>query len=185
MTAQTHKYQIKISLRGAKPPIWRRLWVSRDTTLGQLHEVIQMAMGWYDCHLHHFDVNGEYYSAPEQELGPDVADEDEVTLATVLREPKQRIGYEYDFGDGWLHDIVLEKILPQEGQEPLPVCVKGKRACPPEDCGGIWGYGELLEILSDPKHEQYEDMREWMGDEDFDPEAFCVDAVNRKLAAYG
>lgn len=111
-------------------------------------------------------------------------DEEDVRLADVLREPKQRIQYEYDFGDGWVHEIMLEKILPREKQELLPVCVKGKRACPPEDCGGVWGYEALLKVLSDPKHEQYEDMQEWVGDDDFDPEAFCPDSANQRLAAY-
>ncbi|MEL6722563.1 MAG: plasmid pRiA4b ORF-3 family protein [Pseudomonadota bacterium] len=182
MAKQAKKYQIKINLQGAKPPIWRRLWVAPDMTLGQLHDVIQTAMGWHDCHLHQFDVYGEYYSAPDQELGPDVSDEEDITLAAALQEPKQRITYEYDFGDGWVHEILLEKVLPREKQETLPICVKGKRACPPEDCGGVWGYGGLLEVLADPQHEQYEDMLEWVGD--FDPEAFCVDSVNQKLAAY-
>ncbi len=185
MGKKTKKYQIKINLQGAQPPIWRRLWVSPDMTLGQLHHVIQTAMGWYDCHLHHFVVHGEYYSDPEQELGPDVSDEGDVTLAVALREPKQRIVYEYDFGDGWIHDIILEDVLPQVTREPLPFCVTGRRACPPEDCGGTWGYSELLQILSDPKHQQYQEMREWLDvDDDFDPGAFCKDVVNQKLAAY-
>lgn len=172
-------YQLKVTLKGLRPPIWRRLQVPSDFTLGQLHDVLQIAMGWTDSHLHQFIIGRTYYSQPDYEL-EGVEDENKVRLDRVARAEKAKFVYEYDFGDSWQHDIVVEKILPREEGVRYPICIAGKRAGPPEDCGGIWGYADLLEIIQDPEHEEYEDMMEWLGGE-LDPEAFDLEEVNRKL----
>ncbi len=171
-------YQLKITLDGSKPPIWRRVEVADTITLAKLHTIVQAAMGWYDSHLHQFSVGAEYYGVPHPEM--DVRDERRLKLNQALTAPQQKIRYEYDFGDSWLHDIVLEKVLDPEPGVSYPRCTAGKRACPPEDCGGVWGYAELLETISDPQHPEHEEMREWL-DEDFDPEAFDLDEVNAAL----
>ena len=176
-------YQIKISLIGAKPPIWRTILVPSDLRLDAFHDVIQIAMGWRDCHLHQFIENNVFYGIPDDEFGMEIEDEAKFKLFHLLKKEKDTIKYEYDFGDSWEHKILLEKILPDDGKTVLPVCIKGKRACPPEDCGGIWGYEELLETISNPKHPDHEDMLEWLGGE-FDPEEFDLEEINGDLAKY-
>lgn len=173
-------YQIKVTLKNIRPPIWRRLEVTNTTTLKQLHDIIQIAMGWEDFHLHQFTVGNTYYGKPDRSSPfDDTKDERKVKLSKVLPKENSKITYEYDFGDSWEHEILLEKILPVEEKE-YPVCVKGKRACPPEDVGGVWGYADMLEAVQDPDHPEHEDMREWLGD-DFDPEAFDPEDVNDQL----
>ena len=176
-------YQIKISLIGVKPPIWRTVLVPGDLGLGAFHEVIQVAMGWTDSHLHQFIANKKFYGVPDDDFELEMEDETKYKLAQLLKKEKDSIIYEYDFGDSWEHKILLEKILPDDGKTVLPVCIKGKRACPPEDCGGIWGYEELLETISDPKHPDHEDMLEWVGG-GFDPEEFDLEEINEDLAEY-
>ncbi len=168
-------YQLKVSLRNAKPPIWRRLEVSSDTSFYLLHCIIQGAMGWDNSHLHQFVKDRELYGITSDEDFFDVHDEREIKLSDLLHREKEWIQYEYDFGDGWEHRVELEKILPPEAGVKYPRIVKGKNACPPEDCGGIWGYMALVEILKNPKHEDHKNMLEWMGldsGSDFDPTAF-------------
>jgi len=180
-------YQVKVTLRNAKPPIWRRILVSPTIHLGQLHAIIQIAMGWEGYHLHQFIAGRSFYGPREDEFGSrlnwDMEDETQYKLSRFLKKEKDSLQYEYDFGDGWEHKIVLEKKLPDDGSVTGATCIKGKRACPPEDCGGIWGYQNLLEIRQDPSHPEYEEMLEWLG-EDFDPEAFELQAVNLKLVQY-
>jgi hypothetical protein len=171
-------YQLKVTLRGSKPAIWRRVEVADSVTLAKLHSILQTAMGWYDSHLHQFVVGDAYYGVPHPDM--DVRDERRFKLNQALTAPKQKIVYEYDFGDSWEHEIVLEKVLAPEPGATYPRCTDGKRACPPEDCGGIWGYAELLEAISDPEHPEHEEMSEWLA-EDFDPEAFDLDEVNVQL----
>jgi hypothetical protein len=178
-------YQIKITLIGSKPPIWRTVLVPDDIKLGAFHEVIQTVMGWTESHLHQFIANKQFYGMIDDDLdmGMDVEDETKYKLSQLLTKEKDSLVYEYDFGDSWEHKILLEKILPFDAKTVLPVCLKGKRACPPEDCGGIWGYGDLLITISDPKHPEYEEMMEWLGGE-FDPEAFDLEEINENLAEY-
>lgn len=174
-------YQLKVTLKGSKPPIWRRIQVRSDTKLPQLHEILQIAMGWMDSHLHQFIAGRTFYGVPDPEFGLDgMEDESKIRLDRLLAFEKDKIVYEYDFGDGWEHDILLEKILEPDAAVHYPVCMTGKRACPPEDCGGVWGYANLLETLNDPQHEEYEDMLGWVGGE-FDPAAFDLDEVNEAL----
>ena len=173
-------YQIKITLRDSKPPIWRRLDVPDTMTLAQLHHVIQAAMGWADYHLHQFTVNGVEYGVPHPDDWNEVRNEKSVKLSQFVTGPKFKFTYEYDFGDSWEHIILVEKVLPPEPGVDYPRCITGKRACPPEDCGGVWGYASFLEAISDPDHPEHEELLEWVGGE-FDPEAFDCAVVNEAL----
>jgi hypothetical protein len=173
-------YQLKVTLKGTKPPIWRRIQVTGDTSLLKLHQILQIVMGWYDSHLHQFIVGGTYYGIPDPDFPYDIKSEKRATLSHVVSQEKAKFIYEYDFGDSWEHEIVVEKILQPEAGTHYPVCLAGKRAGPPEDCGGVWGYYEFLEALHNSKHPEHEEMREWIGGE-FDPDAFEVDEINRAL----
>jgi hypothetical protein len=177
-------YQLKISLKGAKPPIWRRLLIADSVSLPKLHQAIQIAMGWTDSHLHQFVVGGICYGMPDPDWGDmETLDETRYKLNQIMRAEKDSIIYEYDFGDGWEHKITLEKILPFDQKTRLPQCVKGKGACPPEDVGGIWGYYDFLEAIADPSHPEHEDFKEWVGG-DFDAQAFDIDETNSLLSEY-
>jgi hypothetical protein len=177
--------QLKITLKYIRPPIWRRVQVRADVTLAKLHEIIQIAMGWYDSHLHQFRVGKVYYGTPHidefSELN--LKDDSKTQLGRVLTRPKQKIIYEYDFGDGWEHEILLEKSLPPEPGIRYPRCLAGARACPPEDCGGVGGYANFLEAIGDPNHEEHDEYLEWIGGE-FDPEEFELDEVDAGLRQF-
>jgi len=165
-----------------KPPVWRRIAVPAGLTLDLLHEVIQEVMGWEDGHMHVFSTPSRDYGMPDSELG--YADERKVTLGQVLARPGASMRYTYDFGDDWEHDIVLEKILSPDTATGLS-CLAGKGACPPEDCGGAWGYASLKEALADPGHEEHKDLLDWLGLDsaaDFDPARFRLDEVNARLS---
>lgn len=172
-------YQLKITLRELDPPVWRRLLVPADTTLGDLNFILQAAMGWTNSHLHQFTIADVDYSDPRFELD-DAEDEFGATLAEVAPREQLRFMFRYDFGDGWDHEVAIEKILPPETGKRLPCCVAGERACPPEDCGGVWGYQEFLKAIRDPKHEEHDAMLEWFGGA-FDPDAFDVATLNKRL----
>ena len=178
-------YQIKVTLLGTDPPIWRRLLVPADLTLEQLHDVLQLAMGWEDCHMHEFRIGQQRFGEPdpmERDFGgARTASERTARLFHVLGRAGAKAVYTYDFGDSWEHRIVVEKRLVQEPGRTYPTCLAGERHGPPEDCGGIPGFYNLLEAISDPEHEQHEELLGWLGD-DFDPEAFSVDEVNRRFA---
>jgi hypothetical protein len=171
-------FQIKITLKHIRPQIWRRIQVPADIKLGRLHDIIQAVMGWEDCHLHQFIRGRDRYGNPDPEFPDGTISEKNIRLDKIAK-PGDTFIYEYDFGDSWQHEIKIEKILPPEDQR-YPVCLAGKRACPPEDCGGFPGYLHLLEALSDPGHEEHEDMRDWIGG-DFDPEAFDLVETNKAL----
>ena len=173
-------YQIKVTLRDSKPPIWRRLLVSGKATLFDLHKIIQVAMGWTNSHLHQFIVAGEYYSIPSEEDWEPVIDERKYRLAEIAPTEKSKFIYKYDFGDSWEHKVVVEKILPFDIKTEYPYCKEGKRACPPEDVGGVWGFEEFLEAMKDPKHEEHESYVEWWGGQ-YDPEAIDLDEINQVL----
>jgi hypothetical protein len=177
-------YQIKVTLMGTDPKIWRRLLVPADLTLERLHDVLQIAMGWEDCHLHEFRIGKQRFGTPDAMDdalgGPRAASERTARLFQVLGRARAKAAYTYDFGDTWEHQIVVEKLLPVEPGLAYPRCVAGERHGPPEDCGGTWGYHNLLEAISDPEHDDHEEMLEWLG-EGFDPEAFSVDEVNQQL----
>lgn len=154
-----------------------------NLTLYQLNQVIQISMGWTNSHLHLFDVDGGLYSLPEFELddwNEPVSNERRVRLSAFDWKPKKQIRYDYDFGDCWRHEVVLEKLLPIEEEIRYPKCIDGARACPPEDVGGLPGYGYFLEAISDPMNEEHESMLTWVGGS-FRPEFFSRDEVNAGL----
>lgn len=173
-------YQLKVTLRDSKPPIWRRIQVTSDIRLSTLHQVLQVVMGWEDAHLHQFIAHGFYYGTPHPDFGFEVKNEQHASLQQVVSRAKDKLIYEYDFGDSWEHELLVEKILPLEEGKHYPVCLTGKRACPPEDCGGIWGYTSLLDAIHDPEHPEHEERVEWVGST-FDPDIFDLDEVNREL----
>jgi hypothetical protein len=179
---QSKIYQLKMTLKYIRPPIWRRMEVPAEVTLAELHLILQVAMGWTNSHLHQFKVGKMYYGEPSidefSELN--LKDESKARLQKVLSKPKQKMIYEYDFGDGWKHDLVLEKILQPSPGVRYPRCLAGARACPPEDCGGVHGYANFLEAISDPEHEEHDEYLDWIGGE-FDPENFDVAKFDKAL----
>lgn len=175
-------YQLKITLQEITPPIWRRIQIPADCTLRELHEVIQTVFGWLDYHLHLFEVKGVQYGEPDPEFDdePPIHRDARTKVRTVLARLGATMVYEYDFGDCWKHDILLEGMFLAEPGVRYPRCIGGARSTPPEDCGGVAGYQSLLDILQDPDDEEYDDMRQWAG-EGFDPEAFDPEAINWAL----
>jgi hypothetical protein len=180
-------YCLKISLKSSKPPIWRRVEVYSCTTLTDLHRIIQISMGWEFSHLWEFKKGCARYGDLQYEDEEDgffstnpLIDSNQVRICDVLSKVKEKVIYQYDFGDCWDHEIVLEKRFPPEPDVFYPRCVNGKMACPPEDCGGLPGYYNNLDILDDPKSDEYEDVRTWMG-EKFDPNHFDREKVNKTL----
>jgi hypothetical protein len=174
-------YQLRIVLLGAEPSIWRTLQVPGRANLGWLHAVLQIAMGWTNSHLHHFLARNARYSDPrgnEDTAFGEAPDQDEAkaTLQQIAAKEGVQFGYEYDFGDSWEHEITVQKILPA-ASGTTALCLDGSRACPPEDCGGIWGYEELLKALKNPKHPEHKSMKEWVG-RGFDPDGFDKVKVN-------
>lgn len=185
-------YQLKITLKRTKPPIWRRIQVPEDYTFEDLHLAIQEAMGWWNTHLHQFKIVNPKTGVKDTIGKPDDSGfsfveynpvlESEAKIADYFVDPKNKALYEYDFGDGWDHDVVLEKILPAVSGSTYPQCLAGKRACPPENCGGTDGYEELLQILADPNHSEYEERLDWITnecakDDPFDPSKFDPKSV--------
>jgi hypothetical protein len=176
-------HRLKITLRGMRPPIWRRIEVPSDVTLFELSAVLDAAMGWLGGHLHAYDADGVIYQLPDgfdSPFGRRAVDERKARLGKVLSTAGAKMTFDYDFGDGWQHDVIVEAIGPVEPNVTYPRCVTGRRACPPEDCGGAWGYGELLEILADPNHPEHAERLEWCGGA-FDPDDFDVDATTTAM----
>ena len=177
--------QIKIKLLGvSKPPVWRRVQLRDDTPLDQLHEIIQAALGWQNCHMHVFSIGEEEFGDPDPNLELNFSDERQVTL-DELTDIGARFRYTYDFGDDWQHEILIEDLLDADPDTRYPVLIGAKGACPPEDCGGPWGYTNLREILADPRHDEHQQMLEWLGFEhasEFDPTAVATEQINYALA---
>lgn len=177
-------YRFKITLRNTKPPIWRRI-ETHDATIEQFHELIQTAMGWTNSHLHEFDVDGTHYTHPGflqdqfDDFGAVSYAEHRITDLSARYGEKLQMRYMYDFGDGWEHDIKLEEVFPAEPKAKYPRCVAGKLACPPEDVGGVWGFYEFVEAVSDPKHDRHEELVEWYGP--FDPNEFSLDETTERM----
>jgi hypothetical protein len=185
MTARSLRsiYQLKITLKGIQPSIWRRLLIANTDSLADVHVAIQITMGWTNSHLHEFSQGRERYGMPDEDFPSDVRDEADYRLDQILKKEKDKLHYVYDFGDYWEHEVVLEKILAFEPGAVLPVCLKGSRACPPEDVGGIPGYAMFLEAISDPTHPEYEETLEWI-DGGFDSEHFDLAQTNDLLREY-
>jgi hypothetical protein len=179
--AASRVLQLKVTLRGTKPPIWRRLLVAANTTLFDLHRILQAAMGWHDGHQHDFEHDGEVYGESDLEWGMVRKSEQKTKVGTLLKVPGDRMLYCYDFGDGWLHTILVEEVLPIEKGRSYPCVLKGRRACPQEDSGGPWGHQRNVEILRDPSHPEYAEIVEWLAP-GYDPEHFDLGFANAKLA---
>lgn len=176
-------YQFKVTLLDIKPAIWRRIQVP-DCTLGNLHEYIQAVFGWWNYHLHQFDIDGERYGPPApdgMDFGLEMIDETDIPLSKLIPKSgrKSRWVYEYDFGDGWRHEVLFEGFVPVDQKAKYPQCIEGARACPPEDCGGPWGYADYLAAIADPQHERHEELLEWRGP--FDPEAFDAKKATKEM----
>lgn len=177
-------YQLRIALPYIAPAIWRRLEVRGTMTFGDLHDAIQTAMGWEDCHLWAFYVGKTEVSPASEQFDfpgvPRAQPADGTTLDQMLAGQRMKFRYVYDMGDSWLHEIKVEKVFAPELDTAYPRCTGGARTCPPEDSGGIPGYSRLLEAIGNAKHPEHEEMLDWVGEE-WDPEAFNIDAVNARL----
>jgi hypothetical protein len=183
---KTMAMTLKISLSGISPPIWRRIIVTNDIFLEDLHLMIQAAMGWQNYHLHEFEINGTRFAPPDPEddsFGYESVDSAGIRLRDLFLLDGTKFHYKYDFGDNWDHIITVEKIETARSDIEYPTCIKGKRNVPPEDCGGAPGYFNLLEILTDPENPEHAEMKEWVG-EDYDPEFFSVEECNRQIKNY-
>lgn len=178
-------FLLRVSLIGVKPAIWRRLLVPKDVLLPQLHPILQVAIGWTNSHLHRFMLGDVAFAEPsEEDELPGPIDYRRITLNQIALRRGSTCVYEYDFGDGWEHLIEVEEELPAKAVRiVVPACVAGERACPPEDCGGPYGYAELLKALRRPRHPEHESALEWAG-RGFDPEAFDIVRVNDALARF-
>jgi len=179
---ETTLFQLKVTLKNIKPPIWRRFLVGEDITLYRLYIILIEIMGWGGGHLHSFTINGKYYGTPDPEYDSfhETINEKRVKLKDVIDRERQKFSFEYDFGDGWQHEILVGKILPYEKHINDPICVKGARACPPDDCGGPNGYMDFLEAIQNPKHREHKTLLEWAGGS-FNPEEFDVKEVSEAL----
>lgn len=178
-------YQLKITLKYSKPPIWRRLLVPSNVSLGELGRIIRIAFDWGSSHLYEFTIKNEFYGPRRRdgfEIGftRKVNDEDKVRLGDIIPRRRMKFLYTYDFGDNWEHEILVEKISSPELGQYYPVCIKGKRASPIEDSGGMWGHKGKLAIMNDPKHPEYKEVMEWLGGR-IDPERFDLDKINSQL----
>lgn len=177
----TSLLQLRIELKNASPAIWRVVLVPDTITLVQLHRVIQETMGWYNCHLHEFDIAGIRYGTPDPDWGDDLGmvNEARKRLLNVLH-GRRKFEYLYDFGDSWLHQVTVEDQLPMLKTQRYATCLQGENRCPPEDVGGVHGYFEFLEAIHDPSHEEHESVKEWWGGE-FDPREFDAVETNTRL----
>jgi len=179
-------YRLRVSLSGVSSEIWREILVPANANMGWLHAVIQVAMGWTNSHLHQFPFGRETITDPDFELddvegSPRVLDENIMTLREVAPRNDIVIGYEYDFGDSWHHNILVQAILdPDAAVTTKARCIAGARACPPDDCGGVGGYADFLEAMSNRKHPEHKAMKEWLG-RPFDSEAFDIKNINQHL----
>lgn len=180
---ETGYYQLKMTLLEAPVPIWRRLVITSDLPLDLVHEIFQLAMGWSNYHLHQFECGGKKYADLEEAEGDKtVLDHRKFSLQDLLENEGEELLYRYDFGDDWRHRVVLERIIKKKNIEDgfLAHCVGGKRACPPEDVGGVWGYAQFIEAIEDPDHEDGEEKLKWVGC-DFDPDSFDARLVNLRI----
>lgn len=178
--------QIKVTLLGvSKPPVWRRLQLRADTRLDRLHGLIQAAFGWEDYHLHSFTCGQEEFGPADPDLDLDFNNERDLTLGELIGGVGDRLRYTYDFGDNWEHEILVEQLLDPDPETRYPALIAAKGACPPEDCGGVWGYANLKEVLADPSHEEHQEMLEWLGLDnanELDPTAVTTDNIQKELA---
>ena len=182
------RYQIKVVLRDSQPPIWRRILVRSDLTLRALHQILQISMGWTSSHMHQFAFKKKYYGYPDRDgednFGLKTFDDTKIRLNELMTDKGQCLTYEYDLGDSWEHILMVENILPLDEDKTKALCLAGARACPTEDVGGTGGYEEFLNAVLNPNHAEHTQMLRWVGGA-FDPEAFDLNQVNRKLQRIG
>lgn len=178
-------YQLKVTLDDINPPIWRRIQVPGNVSLLQFHFMLQIAMGWTNSHLHEFQIGDERFGTPFEDdwYGAELKEEEKYQLDQVIPARGDSFSYLYDFGDSWEHIIEVEEILDPSTAQSYPRCLGGARACPPEDVGGPWGYGEFLEAINNPDHPEHEDYLYWIGGA-FEPEAFDPEQRDMELANY-
>jgi Plasmid pRiA4b ORF-3-like protein len=191
MASRTHErvkcaiFHLRVTLLGVEPAIWRLIRIPGDILLGDLHSVLQELMPWEDRQEHRFAIRNEQFGACNRNADDtNLRDESRITLEKAARLGNGRFRYEYDFGDSWQHEIVIEKESPWEKGSWVPVCLEGARACPPEDCGGPSGYADLLEGLNNPDHEQHLEIKQWLkkrGKGPFDPERLDLVLTNKVL----
>jgi len=178
-------YQLRITLVESRPRIWRRILVEEDILLSDLHKIIQTTMGWTNSHLHQFIKDETFYTQrmPDDDFWEEMNNVDYkgIKLNELLRFVKNTIIYEYDFGDSWMHEILLEKFLKPDPDVKYPVCIDGAMNCPPEDVGGMGGYMRMLRVLRNPNNREYESFINWLGG-DFNPREFDITMVNKQLA---
>ena len=182
MTAQTI-YQLRIQLQDVEPAVWRSVRVPAGVTLAKLHKVFQVVMGWSDSHLHEFRIGAMRYGMPDpdfQEEGA-VISEKRVVLREILKPSITRFLYLYDFGDGWEHEVLIERTGTLGVDERPLLCLAGANACPPDDVGGPGGYADFLKAIANPKHKEHRHYLQWCGGA-FDPKGFDLQSVNRSLA---
>lgn len=183
LAAIKHVYQLHVELDEVQPRVWRRLWIPDMLTMAKLDRIIQSAMGWTNSHLHEFEIDGKRYGIPDDEEVYDTPtlDDRRHKVGAVLGEAISGFRYTYDFGDNWRHTVTVEgRLLPDESFNTWPICLAGQNACPPEDVGGVGGYAEFLEAMSNPSHDDHPDMWRWVGGP-FDPTGFDVNATNAAL----
>lgn len=172
--------QLKITLKGTQPPIWRRILVDKSITFSQFHYIILTTMGWDGEHLYEFKVNGSRIGEPHIDGGGKLIDASKKYIGSVISDTKVKFEYTYDFGDNWEHLIKVEKFLPKDENVKYPICIDGELNCPPEDCGGVWGFYDLLETIKNKKHPEHKDMLEWLGGK-YDPEYFDKELINKSF----
>ena len=172
--------ELRVTLESVEPPVWRRFVISSDMYFSDLHDVLQVVMGWEDYHLHRFLAGDAIIGIPDPDFDDEeTTDETDVVVGDVLAREGDSLVYEYDFGDGWSHQIVVERFAGAAGRKPLAKCLDGARSCPPEDVGGPFSYANFLDAMADPTHEDHVRFKEWIGE--FDSESFSIEAVNRGL----
>lgn len=180
-------YQIRIVLMGFTPHIWRQVLVKPDMPLSDFHRLIQTVMGWENAHLHQFIKDDTFYTLKLEDDALEGTmknvDYKGLTIRDILSKKNEYVTYEYDFGDGWQHEVRLEKIVPA-GKKKHSICLDGRMKCPPEDSGGVWGYREMLEVLNDAKNPERKSYLEWLDEDNFDPNHFDPDEINKHLKRF-
>jgi len=174
-------YQLKVTLVDSEPVIWRRFQVTKETTLGKLHDILQIVMGWDDAHLHEFRIGELRFGEPEPDEDYEVIEESGVKLSQIAPSDPITFEYLYDFGDGWEHEVSIECGVDKKARVRYPTCIEGARACPPEDVGAIPGYEDFLKAIRNKRHPEHKEMLAWIGGR-FDPEEFDLEAINRALS---
>jgi hypothetical protein len=177
-------FRIKVGLLEVSPLVWRRFLIPSSVTLNRLHLVLQDIMGWQNYHLYQFQIGPYKYSVPDPDDDSgelDFKDSRRTKLGKLIIEKNQTFIYEYDFGDRWIHQLLIEDILKRDRENQYPVCLEGENSCPPEDSGGPFGYSDIIEIIQNPANPEYKDVRLWLG-KGFDPRKFDLKLVNKRLS---